>query len=53
MKGWLERTAEEMVEKMTIEEIKKAAIVGIMATLLMTGQLAKSITKSLNKEGRG
>lgn len=51
MKGWLDKTASDIVEKMTIEQLKEAATVGVMATILMTGHYAKKITKEMVEKG--
>lgn len=51
MKGWLDKTASDIVEKMTIEQLKEAAIVGVMASILMTGNQIKKIAKDLVEKG--
>lgn len=51
MKGWLDKTASDIVEKMTVEQLKEAAIIGVMATIIMTGHFAKKITQDLIEKG--
>lgn len=50
MKSNLEIEAEEIIQKLTLEELQQAAKLGIMMTLTLYGRAARIIKQAIQEE---